>query len=94
MLTWLAVGVPNPRVYTEAYKWSGGLGIPTANQHNISEKTSYKLFLCSGRGSNLESCDLESDALAIEPPRHPADLLMMFVNDFCNMFLKTGIDKI
>ena len=59
------------RVYTH-----GGLGTPTASQHNIldSEKTFTNVFLCSWRGSNLGSLDLESDALPTEPPRHPGCL--------------------
>ena len=53
------------RVYTQR------LGTPITSQHNIfySEKLS-QVFLCSRRGSNLGSLDLESDALSIELPRH------------------------
>ena len=53
----------------------GGLGTPTTSQHNIlnSEKLSQFLFLCSWRGSNLRSMDLESDALYTKPS-HPDTL--------------------
>ena len=57
-------------VYTQ---W---LGTPKMSQYNIfdSEKLTNFLYaqflLCSWRGSNLRS-DLDSDALPIEPPRHP-----------------------
>ena len=37
-------------------------------QHFDSKKTSHKLFLWSGRDSNLCPLDLEADALPIEPP--------------------------
>ena len=36
-----------------------------------TRKTSDNFFLCSSRGSNLGSLDLESEALPIEPPLHP-----------------------
>ena len=53
-----------------------GWGTPTTSQHNIfdSEQNSHKLFVCSGRDSNLWSwnpLDLEGDAVPIEPPRPP-----------------------
>ena len=56
------------RVYTQ-----GGLGTPTASQHNLfeSDKHSDNLFLCSWRRWNLGPLDHESDALPIKPPRHP-----------------------
>ena len=45
---------------------------PTASQHNIFDsKKTYNFVLFSGRDSNLSPLDLESDALPIEPPRHP-----------------------
>ena len=41
-------------------------------QHLDSEKTlTIICFVCSWRDSNLGPLDLESDALPIEPPRHP-----------------------
>ena len=36
----------------------------------LGEKT-HKLFLFSWQSSNIGSSDLESDALPLEPPRHP-----------------------
>ena len=49
------------------------MGAPTASQHNIfySEKNSHQFVLCCWRGWNLGSLGLGSDALSIEPPRHP-----------------------
>ena len=50
-----------------------GLGTPTSSQRNIfdSEKLSEMvLVLLTQADSNLQSLDLESDALATEPPRH------------------------
>ena len=52
----------------------GGLGTPTASQHIFhSEKLSQiVLVLLTPTGSNLESLDLESDALLTEPPHQIA----------------------
>ena len=50
--------------------YTRGLGTLTASQHNIfwfGKKPSHNFFLCSSRGSNLGSLDLDSDALPIEP---------------------------
>ena len=47
----------------------GGLSTPTASQHNVFDSEKLKIFLCSWRGSNIGSLDLESDALPIESPR-------------------------
>ena len=73
---------------------TGGLGTPTASQHNIfdSEKLSYICELYSSRGLNLGSSDLETDALPIEPPRQsPYDITKFYDlahktvnNQFCN----------
>ena len=49
------------------------MGTPKASQHNIFDSEKLNIFvLCSWRDSNLGPLDLESDALAIEPPRHIA----------------------
>ena len=37
----------------------------------LTQKNSQKFFLCSWWGWNLRSLDLESDAVPMEPPRHP-----------------------
>ena len=39
-----------------------------AHRQHLTQKK-YHIFLCSWKGSNLRSLDLESDALPIEPPR-------------------------
>ena len=44
---------------------------PRVSTTLFTRKNSHKVFLCSWRGSNLGSLDLESDALTIEPPLHP-----------------------
>ena len=51
--------------------YTRGLGTPTASQHILTRKK-YKYLLQSRRDSNLCPLDLESDALPIEPPRHPS----------------------
>ena len=48
-------------------------------QHFRLGKNSDKLFLCSGRGSNLWSSVLELDALPIEPLFHP-NVMGLFVS--------------
>ena len=51
-----------------------GLGTPVSSQHKLyyfESKKTHKCFLCSWRDLNLRPLDLESDALPIEPPRHP-----------------------
>ena len=60
------------RTYTH-----GGLGTPTASQHNIfdSEKLS-QIFLCSWR-----SLDLGSDVPQTDPPCHPMVLYLVIYND-------------
>ena len=47
------------------------MGTDESAQHFWLRKKSHKFFLCSWWGSNLGSLDLESDALPIDPPRHP-----------------------
>ena len=54
------------RAYTH-----GALGTPTASQHNIFDSEKPKKILCCRRDLNLGPLDLKSDALPIEPPRHP-----------------------
>ena len=39
----------------------------------LGTKPSHFVFLCSWRDSNLGQLDIESDAIPIEPPRHPWD---------------------
>ena len=66
MLTWSFVCV---RMHT------GGLGTPIASQHNLIWLGKTKKFcVCSWRDSNPRSVDLESDALPIEPSRHPRQM--------------------
>ena len=58
--------------FFSACVYTRGLGTPTASQHSIlPRKNSHNFCVCSWRGLNLGSLDLESDALPIEPPRHP-----------------------
>ena len=73
--TWSLVCV---RVYTR------GLGIPTTSQHNIlTRENSHNFVLCSRRGSNLGSLDLE---LMLNQLSHPVLLatlnpLPLYVSD-------------
>ena len=56
--------------------YTRGLGTPTASQHSIFDSEKHTFLLCPGRGSNLESCDLESDAVQIELPRPPPPIVV------------------
>ena len=71
-LTWTTGSLTCVRDHYYACVYTRGLGTPTASQQNNfdSEKLTI-LCVCSRRGSNLGSLDLKSDALPIEPPRHP-----------------------
>ena len=54
---------------------------PTASQHNIFDSEKFNLFflvLLTRRDSNLSPMDLESNALRIEPPRHPIIMINVF----------------
>ena len=72
-LTWTAGSVTCVRDHSCECVYTRALGTPpTASQHNIIDSgKAHKLSLCSRRDSNLGPLDLESDALPIEPPRHP-----------------------
>ena len=73
-LTWTTGSLTCVRDQSYACVYTRGLGTATTSQHNVFDsKQLFFLFklLCSWRGSNLGSLDLESDATPIEPPRHP-----------------------
>ena len=55
------------RIYTR--RWSHRLRVSITF---LTRKNSHNFFLCSWRGSNLWSLDLESDILPTEPSRHSA----------------------
>ena len=51
--------------------YTRGLGTPTQVSKTFLLGKTHKVFLCSWRHSNLRPLDLESDALPVEPHRHP-----------------------
>ena len=48
-----------------------GLGTPTVSQHNMFDSEKLIKFFVLLVGFELGSWDVKSDALPIEPPRHP-----------------------
>ena len=56
------------RTYTH-----GGLGTPTASQHNLFDLEKLKLFLVLLTGFEPSTLDLQSDALTTEPTHHPVN---------------------
>ena len=52
-------------------EYTRGSGTLTMSQHMLTQEKLSQIVLCSWRGSNLGSLDLEYDARSIEPPRHP-----------------------
>ena len=64
---------------------TGGLGTPTASQHNVhSEKLKDFLLLLTRRDSNPRSLDLQSNALTTEPTRHPNPLFNELASKLAN----------
>ena len=59
-------------ILIHVYTWALPLGTLTASQRNIFDsETLLKVFLVLLMGFELESWNVKSDALPIEPPRHP-----------------------
>ena len=69
-LTWTTGSLTCEHDHSYACVYTRGLGTPTTSQHNIltRKKPSHKVFLCSGRGSNLWSLDLESMLYQLSHP--------------------------
>ena len=65
-----------------------------SEQQFLTWKNSGFFFLCSWRGSNLGSLDLESNALPIEPPHHCEAGLPWLPFTLCAQFLSVLFVKI
>ena len=78
-LTWTTWFLKCIHDHSHAWVYIRGLGTLTASQHNM-------FVLCSWRGSNLGSLNLESAALTTEPPRHPELLWQLgFLNTLLSL---------
>ena len=73
--TWSTGSLTCVRDHSCACVYTRGLSTPTTSQHIWTRENSHFFLLCSWRGSNLWPLDLESDALRIEPPRHPLNIV-------------------
>ena len=54
-------------------------------------RKTHKFFLCSRWDSNLGPLDLESDALPIEPPRHPIGNLFFFSHCYLPIIMQESL---
>ena len=70
-LTWTTGSLMCVSDHSYACVYTRVLGTPTTIQHNsLTRKNGHNLFLCSGRGSNLWSSDLEPMLYRLS---HPVD---------------------
>ena len=79
-LTWATGSLTCVHDHSYACAYTQGLGTPITSQHNIlTQKNCHKFFLCSGRGSNLWSLDLESMLYTLSHPRWAGEKVDMRV---------------